>query len=218
MPKALRSNKEDGMKLVKVLVLVAMVALIVPQIASAADAKNEIGLFVGYVSPTGEQTGTDGDISWKDKADSAMSFGVAYQYRFTDLFSLGANLMYSKLDVKETETDIAEHKIGDITFMPLLFDGNFHVLKNSKNVDFYLGPTVGYAFWGDFKDVDGDTVSAKGEFVYGANFGLDVPFGDNWAFNAGVRYLLVGAEPDFPGAEKMDVNPWVATVGISYKF
>ena len=86
-------------------------------------------------------------------------------------------------------------------------------------MDFHLGPTLGYAMWGDFKpEGGGPSTSLKSNRVYGANFGLDVPFKGNWAFNAGLRYLWAKAEPDVSGGESIDVNPWVLTAGVSYKF
>jgi outer membrane protein W len=92
-------------------------------------------------------------------------------------------------------------------------------------VDFYIGPTVGYAMWGDLQPKDmavefgiEEPQKLKSDFVYGANLGFDFPFHDAWAFNLGLRYLWVKAEPDAAGAESIDVNPLIVTVGISYKF
>ncbi len=216
------------MRVLRSLSLIAAIAWAIPQLAAAADTKNEIGVFAGYLSPTGELKTNilvnDVDVPATIKLDSAAEFGLAYQYRFTDLFSLGASLLYSKLDVKLTSPE-ASGKIGDTTLMPLLLDGNFHVLKNMKTLDFYLGPTVGYAWWGDLKpqgiasDIGNTTsIKVKGKAVYGANFGLDVPFGSNWAFNAGVRYLWAKAEPDAVDTQSIDVNPWLVNVGVSYRF
>jgi outer membrane protein W len=202
------------MRLVKVLILVTVVALMVPQVAAAADTKSSFGVLLGYISPTGNST--LGGV--KFEADSTMAAGLAYQYSFNEKFSLGASLLYAKYDFNMTGSGFSNEKCCDATFMPLLLDGNFHLLKNTASVDFYLGPTGGYAMWGDSKGVDGGSEKLKNNFVYGLNLGLDVPFQASWAFNAGLRYLKSKAESDEVAGDNIDVDPWILTAGVSYRF
>lgn len=218
------------MRLTKVLVLVAIVALALP-IANAADAKNKFSVFVGYAMPMSDTTITEdtgeGIIQDKIEADDAMGYGLAYEYRYSDLMSFGASLSYFNHDVKDTftfdGTTEFDGTIGDVTWTPILFDLNFHLLKDRK-IDFYVGPTVGYAMWDDVSlNADGqdafgtDKIKIDDSFVYGVNLGLDVPFGEKWAFAAGLRYLLVSADPS-EGGDSLDVNPLILTVGVGYKF
>jgi outer membrane protein W len=200
------------MKLVKGLILVGIVALVVPQIAAAADAKNEIGVVVGYIAPMSDST-FDGA---KQEADSTVDYGIAYKYRFRENMSFGASVLYANHDLKADG-----EKAGTISNMPLLFDFNLHLLKGKQ---LYVGVTVGYAFWGDAKDVPiGDegepgTVTVKQNFVYGLNLGYDFHLGDKWAILTNVRYLGQKVEPDVSGASDLSVNPIVANVGLAYRF
>lgn len=216
------------MRFVKALVLIAVIALAVPQMAAAADMKHSLGLSAGYFGPTGDLSTNflvgEAEIPATLELASTGVVGLAYQYRFNEKFSLGASLLYANPDFRVSSTE-ASGRIGNALWMPLLIDGNFHVLKNTAKVDFYVGATVGYAMWGDFQpdqyaDTIGITESSplKDNFVYGANFGLDVPFKVKWAFNTNLRYLLDKAEPDTEGAQSIDVNPWIITVGVSYRF
>ena len=193
--------------------------------AAAADTKHSLGLFVGYVSPTGDWTASDAGLTVTVELESTTCFGLAYQYRFSEGFSLGAGLLTAKHDVKGSVAGFGSATIGDTTFTPLLIDGNFHVLKNREKVDFYLGPTLGYAMWGDFKpneaaaSLDAPQSSIESSFIYGANFGLDVPLGEHWALNLGLRYLLASAKVEGEGEPPdIDVDPWIGTVGASYRF
>jgi len=78
--------------------------------------------------------------------------------------------------------------------------------------------------WGDFEpnelaaSVDAQAASIESSFVYGVNFGLDVPVGERWAIGFGLRYVLAGAKVEDEGAPDIDVDPWIGTVGASYRF
>ncbi len=233
MPKSATQSYEEEkkMRFVKTLVLVAVVALAVSQMAAAEETKvmkNSLGLSAGYLMPTGSldsefvvgEVPVAGELKFEDTG----LFGLAYQYRFNDKFSLGASLLYGTPDLRFTSAD-KSGGVGNATFMPLLLDANLHVLKRTGKVDFYLGPTVGYATWGDYKPADyadelaiTESQPLKSDFVYGLNFALDVPFKSNWAFNANVRYLWAKAEQDTAEGYSVDVNPWILTLGVSYKF
>jgi outer membrane protein W len=216
------------MKLMKVLALVAIVALAVP-LANAADSKHKISLFTGYAMPMGDETYTDeieGTVyEGKDEADDAMGFGLGYEYRMNKMMSFGASLSTWTHDVNSTYKDetgetLFDGKFGEASWMPLLFDANFHLFGGSA-IDFYLGPTVGYAMFDDFEpvsDLDMDPVPLNDQFTYGVNVGLDVNIGENWAISGGLRYLLLDAEPDAPDSSSLPINPIIVTVGVGYKF
>jgi len=106
--------------------------------------------------------------------------------------------------------------------MPILFDANFHLFGGSA-IDFYLGPTIGYAMFDDFEPVPIEGVETvntplNDQFTYGVNVGLDFNLGENWAISGGLRYLLLDAEPDAPDASTLPINPVIVTVGVGYKF
>ncbi len=215
------------MRLVKVVVLAAVVLLIVPQVVSAQESKNTVRLSAEYISPTGDFTGVilldDLEAEAKLQADEALGAEVGYEYRYSDLLGLEANLAYTKHDIRLSALGVDE-KVGDVTFMPLLFGANFHLFRGKK-VDFYVGPTLGLAMFGDINQTgaaSGPSIKTKDKFTWGGALGLDVPFGSHWAFTAGAKYLVLDAETD--AAEvlgeniKLGFDPWIVRAGIAYRF
>ena len=107
----------------------------------------------------------------------------------------------------------------------------------------YIGLGVNYTVFFD-EEVDGDLVSLLGDLTGGAvndadlnlddslgfaaQAGVDIPFGDNWAFNLGVWYIDIETEAEInakangQSAAKVkfdvDIDPWVYNVGIAYRF
>lgn len=60
-------------------------------------------------------------------------------------------------------------------------------------------------------------------FGLAAQAGVDIPFGDHWAFNVGIWWIDIGTEAKVKtdvGNVKFDVDidPWVYNIGIAYKF
>ncbi len=200
------------MRLGKVLVLVALLALIVPQAVSAADTKNDLGIMVGYIGPTSDSTVNVEGLSGTVKAESTVDYGLAYKYKFRENMSFGASLLYAKHDVK-----VAGEKVATISNMPLLLDYNFHLLAK-KNL--YVGVSLGYAWWGDLKGEGPITgsESVKKNWLYGVNLGYDIQLGQNWSIPINVRYLGQEIKTDTSPEEKVTVNPVVANVGFAYRF
>jgi len=211
------------MRLMKVLALVAIVALAVP-LANAADSKHKFSLFTGYAMPNGDYTESDVELgNLKIEADDAMGYGLGYEFRYNKLMSFGASLSNWSHDVNYTisdDTGSESGKFGETSWMPILFDANFHLFGSSA-IDFYLGPTLGYAMWDDLTpepDIEFSQVAIKDAFTYGVNIGLDINLGENWAISGGLRYLLLDAEVDEPDAPTIGVDPIIVTVGVGYKF
>jgi outer membrane protein W len=209
------------MRFLKLTVLVAALALI-SQLAAAGEGDKILRFNISYVEPTGDfsesvSSGLQQELSIE--AESAFGPEVGFEYMFTDMIGFDVNLGMFGHDV-EAELLGDDAKIGDIDLMPLLFGANFHLMRDKK-IDLYVGPSLGYIFFSDLDVVDDSSdVPVKDDFAYGANFGVDVPFHDNWSFSAGLRYLLVGAETDESGVEniEIDIDPFVVRVGFAYEF
>ncbi|MEA2600762.1 MAG: hypothetical protein QOF89_1754 [Acidobacteriota bacterium] len=109
-----------------------------------------------------------------------------------------------------------------VSFRPVLFSLNYHFTQG-RRADFFVGPSIGYAFLGNV------TFHALGlsyperfkdNFIYGLNFGVDVPFGaeHNYAFTAGLRQLFLKADASGPSFFSLDLNPTSATAGVAFRF
>jgi outer membrane protein W len=199
------------MRNVMVVLLIALVAVVAPQIASAEVKKNDIGVLVGYIAPSSDST-----ISGiTTEATSTVDYGLEYKHKFGDgnHISLGLSVLYAQFDVEAGGT-----KVSTIDNIPILVDLNWHFLENRS---LYVGVTAGYAMWGDLEPSGGGSaVSVKQNVVYGANLGWDIPLGERWAILTNVRYLVQEVETDQSGAtnSKFNVNPVVANVGFAFRF
>ncbi len=216
------------MRPVKALVAIAVVALALPRSAGAADPKSSLEAFFGTVNPTGSR---DAELSigaeplpGTIQMDSATGLGVAYRYRLDDRLSLGASVLFATYDVS-VSTLPESGKIGDVASTSLLLDANFRVLRRFKRVEVHAGPTLGYAFWGDLQPKDLATDfgfstarKPKGSLVYGANLGVDLPFEERWLAVARLRYLGTKVDTGDPVLGSVDVNPWILTIGLAYRF
>ncbi len=105
----------------------------------------------------------------------------------------------------------------------------------------YLGIGVNYTYFFD-ESVDGQLKGALGSllgatgakldlgdsFGMSASAGVDIPFGEHWAFNAGVWWIDIDTNAKVtarfadgstaPVKFDVHIDPWVYNVGIAYKF
>lgn len=95
---------------------------------------------------------------------------------------------------------------------------NFHFGRCAP--DLYAGIFVGYGglydpnYWAFGHRFHADF---SGDFIYGAQLGLDVPFraDSDWGFHLGARYIVLDQETD---AGTIDIDPLILELGLAYKF
>lgn len=232
---------------VRLFVLFSVIALLAGPAALAADQKNVFRFQLSYFMPSGDLTMTDafeedidGDgtidtlaLNEKAEYDSAIGFGIEYEYMASDLIGLDFGLKYIKPDVKLNVSGtfngdpftLAEIKEGG-EFMPLTAGVMFH-LGDSEKLDFYLGPELAYIMYGDITFVDpffGDEAKIKfnDEFTFGAKLGLDFAIGEKWAITAQAEYIAADSEVDADEGDdisvSLDPSPFLLNVGVAYKF
>jgi outer membrane protein W len=221
-------------KLGLVLALVVLVASI-PVMADQGDKIIRFG--VAYVSPSGDYTETFDDGLFFEKftieADGAIGPYFGFEFMVTDLIGIDATLLFTDHDVDAGMLEIydgevvfdEQMKIGTITSMPLFFSVHFHVVQNSA-LDFYIGPTIGYIFYGDMEflpEFEEGKIPIKDDFGYGLVTGIDVPFGGaGWNFSTALRYILSDAETDEDSLEGSDdsigIDPLILHVGVGKRW
>ena len=194
-----------------------IVTLSVLGLASQAWAEKggkRVQFGVVYSSPTGDYVDEDETT----ELDSAVGFQASFEYMVTDLIGVEPAIGFLDHDVTVRETGFPELDLGDTSLFALTANVNFHLLRDKK-VDFFVGPTIGYAFWGDLKsDLFGENFPIDDEFIYGVNLGVDIPFGQGgWGFAASIDYLLSDLTPEGSDAE-IGVDPFELRAGVSYRF
>lgn len=186
------------------------------------------------VVPLGDGTTLFADGNLSVEPDNAFGFCVDVERRVNDLMGISLTLMQTDhdLDAAATETvRIVDDATGAVLFQvtdsmsvsagsemtPLLVGTNFHFGPNEK-VDLYAGPFVGW-IWYDDINLAGERISIDNDWTYGAVVGVDVPFGESkLSFSGAFRYMIATATPDEPDPVDLELDPWIAMVGVGYSF
>ncbi|MHA3092285.1 OmpW/AlkL family protein [Acinetobacter brisouii] len=153
------------------------------------------------------------------KADSAYSFTPSVEYFFGES-NVSAELLLAtplKHDVKTNGQKIASFKELPPT---LTVKYNF---KNSTRFTPYIGVGATAVIpWGEKIAVDGAKLKADNAYGVAGQVGFNFQPADakNWGVFVDVRYADIGSELKVNGTKigTLDVNPWVYTVGYSYRF
>ena len=104
-------------------------------------------------------------------------------------------------------------------YVPITFALNYHPLKNSEIVDFYVGPLAASTFFSSVGVGPGVIVESRVDFGLGANVGVDINFGkrSRWSFNSGFKYIAnVSNSGDYD--TRFDFDPLLFTFGFGFKF
>lgn len=182
--------------------------------------------FLFAFSPTGDDQRRDivlptGPAREKFSLDRGYGLGIAVEKRYGPVFGLEGAVMFGKGD-SDYEINNGVAKDSDshaTTFYAFTLGPNFHLLGCS-GTDLYIGPFLGYGGFADPNYWAFDhhfAATFDGDFVWGAQIGLDVPFGGDgpWGLHAGVRYFDLSQETD---AGTLEVDPLLVTLGLSYRF
>ncbi len=154
------------------------------------------------------------------RLDGGEGLGVSLERHFNERIGLEVGLLWADLDSSfildldnewERDTDSA-------SFFSVVVGPNFH-LTPGRQVDFYIGPFVGWA------DIGSSSFTALGEshsrsfgddFLIGAQLGIDVLFGGGpWGLHLGGRFMDLTVGDD---EEELDVNPLIWELGFFRNF
>ena len=104
-------------------------------------------------------------------------------------------------------------------YVPITFGLNYHPLKNSEIVDFYVGPLAASTLYSGVGVGPGVIAESRVDFGLGANIGVDINFSrrSRWSFNSGFKYIANvsnGGDRD----TRFDFDPLLFTFGFGFKF
>lgn len=179
--------------------------------------------------------------------DDDTQLGIIPVYMLTDKFGLEV------LAATPFEHDIEAEGLGAIKgvsldagstkHLPPTLSIQWYPRGGQKGWQPYFGLGVNYTVFFD-EDVDNQLVGLLGDLTGGAvngadldlddswglaaQAGIDIPFGENWAFNLGLWYLDIDTEAEITAkadgatAAKVkfdvEIDPWVYNIGVAYKF
>lgn len=138
-----------------------------------------------------------GNVSERTKLQigNGTGLGASVERKLSSCFGIEAGILAGSLDSTWALdlNELWDMTDDDLGFLAVTVGPNFHLSPNSP-VDFYLGPFIGLAKVddGDYRVLgqNFETDSYDSEFVWGAQLGLDIPFGESkWGANLGAKYM-----------------------------
>jgi len=170
----------------------------------------------------------------KATLDSNTQLGLNFAYMVSD--HLGVELLAAtpfkhNVGVKGFTGGFAglNGKLGSTRHLPPTLSLVYYPFGNSDVVQPYIGAGVNYTWF--FDDKLGGAAKSKGfsgldikdSFGWAAQIGADFDLGDNFLFNAQLRYIDISTTgtTNYSGGKvkvDLDVDPLVYMMGVGYKF
>ncbi|PIE02167.1 MAG: hypothetical protein CSA81_08635 [Acidobacteria bacterium] len=170
---------------------------------------------------------------------------VDVTYMFTDNWGLEAIAGTSAHSIIAVEGFAAGQRTGEVSLLPPTFTMQYF-FNHDTDVHFYLGAGLNYTVFYDYQrskgmdhfllgyqnnDPEDDPIIVNVEdlefsnsFGIALNTGIDGYISDNWLFNVDLKYILIDTTADIiVGGEvadsiDVDINPWLVSIGVGYKF
>jgi len=167
----------------------------------------------------------------KTNVDSNSQLGLTFEYMITPAWGfevLAASPF--KHNIKGQGGLLAGSNVGSVKQLPPTLSMMYHIPTES-DFDPYLGIGVNYtAFFSEHLDSDITTAVGDGKLdldnSWGAalQVGFDYQLNDSWLLNGSVRYIDIDTKAtiNFDSGSKakvdVDVDPWVYSIMLGYKF
>ncbi len=108
--------------------------------------------------------------------------------------------------------------IGSTKHLPPTLSLQWHFLPDAQ-IQPYVGIGLNYTTFFSAKSSLGD-LKLDDSWGLAAQVGVDVKLSERWFMNADVRYIDISSDVSLNGQRigKATIDPWVATVGVGYRF
>jgi outer membrane protein len=210
---------------IKTFIAASLVAL---GMAGAATAQEEIQHFqvkVGVSAILPEEKASIATIGGDVNISNEYVPTLQLEYYFTNNISAELLCCMARHDVVAENTALGRVDLGKVSHFPPTLTAKYH-WTNFGQVEPYLGVGVNYSRFFDNKAPSSGpvtSVSYKSSTGPALQAGLDYRLDKHWSLNFDVRKIWIKTDVDVrAGATdipaKVDVNPWVVTVGTGYRF
>ena len=191
-----------------------------------------------YINPTGSRAvetqpnaipvenpafadGTQITQAW---AKDGFGFGADIEYMVNPNVGIFGSILLGEIETHFMYDNPENWLMGDQDSDFNMFSAgvNYHFTPTSR-VDFFAGGFVGLI---QYDDVTFSTEIGQDfrfdfddDVGFGLQAGVDVPFkeGGPWIFTAGLKYVFTGADDQNSNVDP-DIDPWIGTIGIGYRF
>lgn len=173
----------------------------------APDASDPI------TSLAGGSTGLKAEVS----DDLMPTIGLSYFFTDNIAVEVIAGTTQHTIRAKGGATDV---KVQETWVLPPVVSLQYHLAPAGK-VSPYVGAGVNYMLFYSEKDANGFGLKVDDGFGYSLQAGVDVALHDRWSVNLDVKkvFFETDAVDRFNGVKtKVNLDPWVASAGLGYKF
>lgn len=216
------------------LAAMAGIAAIATPAAAEEQGKVQVKLLGTAVLPDGKISDVNVDIvglpaDTQTAANDNVVPTVAIEYFFTDSLSLETICCFTQHDVDATAGLPGAELVSDARVIPATFTLKYHI--DAGGVKPYLGAGATYFLW--VKDKPGAATIPLGvtdtdlsdEFGFVLQGGVDIPLGDKgFGLSLDAKKYFVGTTARWYAGNTLaietehDLDPWVLSAGVSYRF
>lgn len=191
----------------------ALAAVTALSLAPAASYAQDTGSWIVRAravyldSSNDDSTGLDLSVNnkWLPELDIS--------YFMTPNWALELILTYPQ----EHDVSAGGTKIGTLKQLPPTLTLQYHF--TGMPVRPYVGAGINYTHFSDVNLPAGVSIDSS-SWGFALNAGLDYPIGNGWLLNVDVKKVQIGTTVKAGGASlgDFDVDPWLFSVGIGYRF
>lgn len=173
------------------------------------------------------ETATVKPIGGKAQVENDFIPEVDFSYFITDNIAVELIAGTSKHKVKSTGSALgADLPLGSVRLLPPTLTLQYHFLTKEMFSP-YVGAGINYTLFYNEKTPGGSSpvksIDYENRFGFALQAGLDIQIDKNWYVNLDVKKIWLGTDVKIGttiGAVSADVDldPWVASFGIGYKF
>ncbi len=207
-----------------------------PSVASAQDDASQIQIkaFATVVLPDGKITAVDTDIvglpaDTQTKASDNVVPTLAAEYFFSSNFSLETICCLTQHDVDGTTGLPGAELVSDAKLIPATVTAKYHFPV--AGVKPYLGAGATYFWWVDVEPGEATLplgvtrTTLSDEFGLVLQAGLDVPLNDEgFGLSVDAKHYFVDTTARWFAGDTLaietdhELDPWVISAGVSYRF
>lgn len=206
--------------------VLAVAAAAVLAMASPAQARVldniQIKFGVSGVLPNeSARTSIGGDVNISDEYVPSLQV----EYFFSDHVSAELLCCVATHEVHAVNTVAGDINLGEVSHFPPTVTLKYH-FTNLGRFQPYVGAGVNYTtFYDDKLPSGGPVTSIKYSDSWGGALqaGFDYRLNDHWSVGADVRRIWISTDVDMqttlgPVRANVDIDPWVVTTSIGYRF
>ena len=207
-------NRNKLVVLVGALCAIVFAFSMVSNAMAAEDFKRwGFGVHGLYIDPD-----EDSDVAGLS-VEPAITPGITLEYFVTK--NIGVELVAA---VAKHDIEINGKNVGSLWILPPSLYAKYHFMVDSK-ISPYVGAGVNWVYAWDEKltlnGVDGVDLDIDDSFGWAVKVGADIALAENLFVNVDVMYLDVDTDMEIAGGaikSDLEINPWVYSAGLRYRF